>query len=315
MSVLSLSKLFNTVKEKSGLWLITVRAKFLTASILPVILGTAVAHWHTELFNFSLFILSIIGVVLLHSGANILNDYYDFKSGADVLNENPTQFSGGSGVLVNGLLKEKTVKNIGLLSIILGTSTGFYLALNTGYFVFIIGMIGMLLGVFYTAPPLKLAYRGFGEVIVGFVFGPLIVLGSYYVQVGTLSTIPVVAGIPLGFLIAGVLYINQFPDYKPDKLAGKNNLVVKLGPKKAVKGYTLIIASAYLSVLLGFLFFLIPSYAIIALGTLPLSYKSKGILGLNFINTKKLLPANALAIQTHLITGLLLSLGYLIPVL
>ncbi len=239
-----MTTLFATKKEyETSVWIKALRAPFFTASIVPVFLGTTVAYAFNNVFNPAYFILTLIGVVLLHAGGNMLNDYFDYISGADINNETPTPFSGGSRVLVDGLLKPESILQASILSIALGLGIGGFLAYKLGVPIIVLGVFGVLCSIVYSAPPFKLAYRGLGEFIVGLAFGPLIVFGSYYVQTGAVSIAPIFASLPIAFLIAAVLYINEFPDYEADKKAGKNQLVVLLGLKNAVMGYGLIITS------------------------------------------------------------------------
>ncbi len=298
-------------KYETTVWIQALRAPFFTASIVPVILGAAVAFTYNRAFNPPYFFLTLIGVVSLHAGGNMLNDYFDYKSGADIINETPTPFSGGSRVLVDELLKPQSILQATVLSIAIGLGIGSFLALKFGYIIIVLGIMGVICGILYSAPPFKLAYRGLGEVVVGIAFGPLIVIGSYYVQTQTLSQKAIVASMPIAFLIAAVLYINEFPDYKPDKKAGKNQIVVLLGSEKAVKGYGLITAAAYVLILIGVITGLMPPLTIIGLLTYPQAKKAYKILKKHHKDTPNLLPANAMTIKIHIQTGLLLSLGYL----
>ncbi len=241
----------------------------------------------------------------------MLNDYFDYKSGADIINQTPTPFSGGSRVIVDGLLKSQRILQASILSIAIGLGIGGFLALKFGTVIILLGIMGVICGVAYSAPPLKLAYRGLGEVVVAIAFGPLIVLGSYYIQTQTFSQEALVASLPIAFLITAVLYINEFPDYEADKKADKNQIIVLLGPEKAVKGYRLITATAYVLILIGVLSGLMPPLAIIAILTYPQSNKAYKILKKHCKDIENLIPANAMTIKIHLQTGLLLSLGYL----
>jgi 1,4-dihydroxy-2-naphthoate octaprenyltransferase len=193
-------------------------------------------------------------VLCLHAGANMSNDYFDHKSGTDDINvEFGGHLTGGSRMIQTGILQPRQVLLEALVYYAAGTLIGLYLAWVRGPWVLVIGLTGVLSGYFYTAPPVVLAARGLGEVVVGLNFGLLIALGTYYVQTGQLAWEPAIAGLPASFLLAGVLYINEFQDMPADKAAGKNNLVVRQGRQDAVPGYALIMAAAYLSIILGVL--------------------------------------------------------------
>ena len=114
-----------------------------------------------------------------------------------------------------------------------------------------LGLIGFVSGLFYTAPPFKFSSRkGMGELLIGLNFGPLMVAGSALVQTGQLLPEAFLAGIPIGFLIAAVVYMNEFPDYDSDKATGKNTLIVALGPERARAGYVALITSAFVSIVI-----------------------------------------------------------------
>jgi 1,4-dihydroxy-2-naphthoate octaprenyltransferase len=304
------SVFFHKEKYNIGLWIRALRAPFFTASIIPVILGTAVAFAHNGELNIVYFILVLSGAVSLHAGGNLLNDYFDFKSGVDVINKNPTPFSGGSGVLVEELLTPNSILIASIISSIIGLLIGAYLALKLGLIIILLGGLGVFLGIIYTAPPFKLVYRGLGEGVVALAFGPIIVFGSYFVQTAIFSISPIVASMPIALLIAAILYINEFPDYEADRMAGKNQLVVKLGFEKAVKGYGLVMALTYLSIIFSIIFSFMPFPVILGLLTVPMARNAYKILRENYRNVLQLLPANALTIKVHLLTGILLSIGY-----
>jgi 1,4-dihydroxy-2-naphthoate octaprenyltransferase len=175
-----------------------------------------------------------------------------------------------------------------------------------------LGIVGILLGYLYTAPPVRLVHRGLGEVAVALGFGPLIVLGSYYVQTGRFSLEAFFASLPVALLIAAVLYINEFPDRQWDTRAGKMTLVARMSVKRAITGYELIIAATYLSIIGGVLLRLLPWPTLIALITIPLAWKAIKGLRRNHSLPYRLIPSNANTVFTHLYTGLLLFAGYVV---
>jgi 1,4-dihydroxy-2-naphthoate octaprenyltransferase len=144
------------------------------------------------------------------------------------------------------------------------------------------------MGIVYSAPPFRMVYRGLGEAVVALAFGPLITVGAYYVQTGSFSPAPFYASMPVAFLIAAVLMINEFPDYEADKKAGKNQLVVKLGPDKAVRVYGLIVAFAYASILIGVLLGAMPFPALIGVLTIFQAKKAYNLLCAHHSRAKKL---------------------------
>lgn len=297
--------------NKLVLWLKALRAPFFTAAIVPVLVGTAYAH-HKGFFNLHLFLLALIGMICFHAGCNLANDFFDHKNKTDWVNKTPTPFSGGSRLIQNGEMTAKDIFIEAMIFFIIGTIIGIYLYLKTGPMLLVIGLSGAFLAFFYSAPPLWLASRGIGEFAVGIGFGALPVLGAYYVQTKSLSYDALLLSVPIGLLIAAVVYINEFPDHNADKEVNKKTLVVRLGPQKAVIGYNAIIILTYIFVILLIALKILPLYGLIIFITLPIAIKAMKILKENYENIPKLLPANAGTIQLHLSIGLLMGLSILV---
>lgn len=303
---------WSRLKNKAEHWYTEVRPAFLTAAALPVLLGTVIAWALTGAISWVYFLLALLAGVLLQAGTNVMNDYFDHRSGNDEANQEFVRpFSGGSRLIQLGLLSPVEVLTEGLFLFAAGTLLGIYLALTRGPFIFALGAIAILSGFFYTGRPFNWASRGLGEIMVGLNFGPLMVLGAYYVQTQQLSWLPVLAGLPLGFLIAAVLYINEFPDYNADKKVGKKTWVVRLGKERAVWGYGVIMAAVYISLLIGVLVGKLPPVTLIMALTLPLAIRAIQLARRYYANSFDLAPANALTITGHLLVGLLLTLAYI----
>jgi len=294
-------------------WFKAVRAPFFTATIIPILLGSITAWYEWGLFSWFKFILALIGGILIHSGANLANDYFDHLWGCDEKNPTPTPFSGGSRVIQDGLLAPKKILYASLVSFILGSGIGLYLNyLSKGNTILLLGVIGVFLGFFYTAKPFRIGYSSFGELAVGVGFGPLLILGSYYVQAQVLPFKVFLISIPIGILIAAVLFINEFPDYAADKAVGKRTLVVILGKKKSVILYHILLASAYLAITALVIFKLLPFISLIVFLSLPLAFRAYITSKKNFERIYELLPANSSTIGLHSMIGLLLSAGFLL---
>jgi 1,4-dihydroxy-2-naphthoate octaprenyltransferase len=290
-----------------------VRAPFLTAIVVPVLVGTCVA-WSEGNLHVGYFLLTFVGAVCVQAASNMSNDYFDHLAGTDESNRELTPFSGGSRVIQDGTFGARQVLIVSVILYVVGAAIGVYLALVRGWPVLWIGLIGVFVAFFHNAPPFRLYYLvpGLGELAVGLGFGPVTVLGAYYVQAQQLDLGALWASIPVGLLIAAVLYINEFPDYQADKSVGKKTLVVALGRERAVWGYMALLIAAYVMVVLGVALRILPLTALLALLVLPLVYR--GIQGARRFhsNTPKLIPTNAMTIQIHLLTGLFLCVGYII---
>jgi 1,4-dihydroxy-2-naphthoate octaprenyltransferase len=294
-------------------WIIAMRAPFFTASAIPVLVGTALAWNMTGRFDWFKFLLVLIGVPLFNAGTNCANDYYDHRTGNDELNVNPTPFSGGSRVIQTGVVPPRQMLFASFFFFGLGSIIGLYLnAVTPGNLILYLGIFGLITGFFYTAAPVLIGYRGIGELVVGLDLGTLAIIGAYYVQAHSLNWSVFWISLPIGFLVAAILYINQFPDYDADKAVNKKHLVVRLGKKKAVYGYYLLIAGTYLVIAGSAIFKMVTPFVLISFLTLPLSWGAVRILKSHYDKFTELIPAQAKTIQTHLFVGLLLSLGLVI---
>lgn len=294
-------------------WIKAVRAPFFTATIIPVVLGSVVGWYDTSRFLWQRFWLALAGAVLIHAGTNLANDYFDHTSGCDEANPNPTPFSGGSRVIQEGLISAKGVFYFAAGCFMAGSAIGLYLNhICGGNAILILGVIGVFLAVFYTAKPFRIGYGSFGELACGLGFGPLMVLGSYYVQAQALPFKVFLVSIPVGILIALVLFINEFPDYVADKAVDKRTLVVVLGKKGAVVLYHILLMAVYVSIIFLTAFGYIPKLALLTFLSLPLALKAFFTAKNNFDRIYELLPANAATIGLHSLIGILLILGHVL---
>ena len=296
------------------LFLRATRLPFLTATFVPILLGIAVAAWKDG-FNWWLALLTVVGGACIHLGINVANDVFDTRSGADEANVNPTQFSGGSRVILYGLLSLRQMEMLAAAFFAAGIGIGVALAATRGWDLLWVGIAGALIGVFYTAPPLKLVHRGLGEICVFLGFGPIMALGAYFVQAQDYALEPLLASIPVGILIALVLYVNEVPDRPADAAAGKGTLPVRLSKDAVVNGYALAVAAAFALIAVFAVTGLIVRPAIIALAAAPLALPVYRALRDLYESPYALMPAMAKNIQLHLATGVLLILGYVIAII
>ncbi len=293
------------------LFLRATRLPFLTATFVPILLGIAVAAW-TNGFSWWLALATLVGGAFIHLGLNVANDVFDTTSGADEANVNPTQFSGGSRVVLYGLV---SLRNLALLSLgfyAAGIAIGVGLAAIRGWDLLWLGVVGALLSFFYTAPPLKLVHRGLGEIVVALGFGPIMALGAYFVQAREYDLEPLLVSIPVGILIALVLYVNEVPDRPADAAAGKRTLPVRLSKDTIVNGYAAAVVLAFALIAVFAISGLIVRPAIIALAAAPLAIPVYRALRESYDQPYALMPAMGKNIQLHLATGVLLIAGYVI---
>ncbi len=301
--------------RKNGAWRIWYRATrfhFVPPSILPAILGSVIAWSRSHVFDAGLFCLVVAGVTINHVGLNMIDDVFDYLQNVDTAADEKNPYTGGSGVLTEGLLTAGQMFRGAMICFAATALIGFYLTWTCGWVVLVFGVIGMASSLFYTMPPVKFGYRGFGELGLLVNFGPIIVLGSYYVQTGTMALEPLLASLILGFMMWSMIIINEIPDYEEDRRGGKWNLVARFGRKTAVKLYTGGLVAAYTILLLSILLKVAPLLALFGFASLPLTLKSLRLLKANYRDRIKLVPANLAMIRVHALTGISLILGYLI---
>ena len=291
-------------------WLVIMRLPFLTATFVPLFAGAAVANMLGYTVSWTWLGLTILGGSLLHIGTNTANDYYDHTSGTDEANVNyMVPFSGGSRSIQMGLISAKGMLTVSIVAFTLSAVVGVPLIQKAGLPVLWLGLIGFLSGLFYTAPPFRFASRrGLGELLIGLNFGPLMVAGSTLVQTGKLHPEAFLAGIPIGLLVAAIVYVNEFPDHDGDKATGKNTLIVVFGPEKARLGFVILISGAFLSIAIMAANGTFPMLTLISLLA---SYFAINIVKVlyKYYDNRLLQPANAGTINLHAITGILFCIG------
>jgi 1,4-dihydroxy-2-naphthoate octaprenyltransferase len=289
----------------------TTRLPFLTATIVPVILGILIAA-SDGAFDLLTAVLTVVGASFVQLAINVSNDVFDTTQGADDANVTPTQFSGGSRVVQYGLVTFRQMATLAFAFFVAAGLVGLLLlALRGSPALLAIGVVGFIVGLGYTAPPLKLVYRGLGEIAVAVGFGPLMLLGAYVVQTrGSLAVEPFVASLPIALLIALVLYVNEIPDRRGDARAGKRTLPVRFGQRTIVTGYRLVVAAAFAVLVAGVAVGLLPIPALLMLLTLPLALRVERGLAPNYDNPYGLMAVMGVNIRLHLYAGLLLVAAY-----
>src|SRR3989454_3116288 len=219
-----------------GLWFQALRAPFLIASIIPVLVGALAAWQIRSAFNLPFFLLCLLGAVFIHLGANMANDALDFRSGNDANVHHLNPFAGGSRVLIRGVLNPRTHLAVAFAFLGLGSLIGIYLVTQVGTALLWIGILGVAVAYSYVRPPLRLAHRGLGEIAVGLEFGPVTVLGTYYVLARTFDSAAIVLSISFGLLVAGGPPVEQGPASPPGPAGGGRTLVGRLGVSRANAG-------------------------------------------------------------------------------
>lgn len=287
-------------------WIRAIRIRFLLASAIAAANGMSVAFWKYGIFDFSYAALTFAGVLCLHASVDLLNDYWDYKRGIDNITKR-TKFSGGTGVLPEKLLDPKTVYKIGIVFLITGALIGTYFVVIRGVTIAIILGFAILAIYFYST---RIVNSGLGEVFV-MIKGIMIVLGSFYVQVGIIEPIAIYVGIIIGILSASVLFINSFPDYDADRNSGRRTLVILLGKQKAVKIISLPIIAPYVLITIGIFLGYTKPLSLVCFSSLPYVVKIIKHIG-EYDNLEKFVPTMAATVMYARITGVLLAFSFLL---
>lgn len=220
--------------------------KITLASMASLVIGAAVAARTAPLHLGWLFATGL-ALFFVETAKNASGDVFDFDSGDDVAiaPTEQTPFSGGKRVILDGLLTRGQTMAVAGVFYVLAAAGGIWIATAREPLVLAVGLVGMAAAYFYHAPPLRLAYRGLGELAVGITYGPLIACGAALVQTGRIELGAIALSVPLGMLIAAFLVINELPDARADRVAGKNTLVVSWGRHRAVWLVRLLIGGAF----------------------------------------------------------------------
>ncbi|GAI10525.1 unnamed protein product, partial [marine sediment metagenome] len=206
---------------KLKIWFLETRPQFLLLSVVLAFLGTCLA-WYNGAFHLGYAVLAFVGLLLAHISINVLNDYFDYRSGIDLATKR-TPFSGGSGILPAALLKPRQVFWLGMSSFLLAGAIGIYFVMVRGWFLLPLLLVGAICIFLYTPVITKL---GWPEWAPGVGMGTLPVLGAYFVQTGGYTLPAVIAAIPSGILVHNLLLLNEFPDTEADKGAGRRTLPI-----------------------------------------------------------------------------------------
>lgn len=288
-------------------WLRAIRIRFLLASVISVFLGLAIGWWQRSSINLEFAVLTMAGVVALHASVDLLNDYWDYKRNIDT-DTSRTKFSGGTGVLPEGLLKSSEVYRVGIIMLVIGALIGTYFVLERGITIAIILGFAIISIYFYST---RIVDSGLGEVFVA-IKGAMIVLGTYFVQSGQITVEPVLAGIVSGILSSTVLFVNSFPDHDADKLHGRRTLVILLGRQKAASVVWVFPALSYGIVIIAIVLHFFPIASLVTLLSIPIAVKSSMVLQHKFDRVESLVPVMRSFVSYSRITGSLLVVSFVV---
>ncbi|MFB0559192.1 MAG: prenyltransferase [Dehalococcoidales bacterium] len=288
------------------IWFLETRPQFLLLSVVLAFLGTSVA-WYDGYFHLGYALLAFVGLLLCHISVNVLNDYFDYRSGIDLATKR-TPFSGGSGVLPAALLKPGQVFWLGLVSFLLAIPIGIYFVVARGWLLLPLLAVAAICVLLYTPVITRL---GWPEWAPGVGLGALPILGVYFVQTTAYTQSAIIAAIPPGILVHNLLLLNEFPDAEADEKAGRKTLPITMGKGRAGMVYSILTVVVYLWIIGAVVAGQMPAFSLIALLTLPFAIKA--IQGaLRHQEMSKLMPAMGNNIMVVLLAQLLMGIGYIL---
>lgn len=287
------------------MWVQAVRPFSFTASIVPVLLGAAVAGTQ-GLFDPRLLLLTLVAAVAIQGAANLFSDYFDYRGGYDT----PESY-GSSGVLNQGILQPSEVFLGGLVLLLLSTAIGVYLAATRGTAVLMLGALGVLGAYFYSGRPVAYKYRALGDPVIFLLFGPLMALGAYYVQAQAIELVPILYALPVGCLVTAILHVNNTRDIPFDGRGGAVTVARALGLQGSkVLLYGLLVA-AYVLLIAGVVAGAFVRWSALALLSAPLAWSLARRVGAA-ADSRDLVLLDIAAARVHLVFGLLLVAGVLL---
>jgi 1,4-dihydroxy-2-naphthoate octaprenyltransferase len=287
-------------------WFLETRPQFLTLTVVLAFLGTVIA-WYYDYFHLGRALLAGIGLLLAHISVNTLNDYFDYRSGIDLVTKR-TPFSGGSGILPAKLLTPRQVLWLGLGSLILAVPIGIYFIVVSGWQLLPLLLVAAFFIVLYCPLILK---RPWPEWAAGAGLGTLPILGMAFVQMGSYTWETVIAAIPSGFLVHNLLLLNEFPDAEADRQAKRKTMVITSGKKGAGIFYSAVAIAVYIWIIAWSLAGYMPLWTLLALITLPLTIRAiNGALHCD--DPSKLMPGMASNVMAILATQLLMGIGFIL---
>lgn len=294
---------------KAKLYFLVTRPQFLLLAVVLGILGACIA-WFDGYFNPFDAILAGVGLILAHASCNALNDYFDYKSGVDKATT-VTPFSGGSGLIKQGLLTPKEVFWFGMICLLIDVPIGLYFCFTKGWLLLPLIIVAALCVVFYSPVILKGYWPEWSP---GLGLGILPILGMYFSQTGAYTWHALIASIPAGFLVHNLLLLNEFPDIEADKIGKRKTLPITLGRRGAAIVYTIFTILVYVWIAGAVALKAMPVFTLLGLLTIPLAVPA--ITGsFHSEDREKLMSAMASNVLVVLLTQFLMAIGYVLSVI
>lgn len=260
--------------ERINLWRAIARDYTLPQTVISYVFAVVLAskHYNVDIW---LSFLGLIGALLAHMSVNILDDYFDWKNGSvkeykKLLDAGEQAKTHKCFYLEQGLTSHKSLLIVALSMDGVAGLIGLYIALHVGISVLIIAALAGFLGFFYSAPPFKFSYRGMSELVIGIVYGPLLLSGAYITAGGMIDKTILFSSIIIGIFVANISFVHCIMDFKSDQNAGKTSLATLLkSPKNATVALFIFYVIAFLLIIIGILAKIFPIATLLTLIILP----------------------------------------------
>ncbi|MDK2822066.1 MAG: 1,4-dihydroxy-2-naphthoate polyprenyltransferase [Clostridia bacterium] len=302
------SKEYRIIQRKPNtnwnVWWRLLRPHTLTASFVPVFIGTALALL-TGPINIYLFLTMLLACILIQAATNMFNEYYDFKRGLDT-----AESVGIGGTIVRDGVTPKFVFYLAIAFLALATLLGVYICANSSWWIALIGIVCMAVGYLYTGGPYPIAYTPFGELFAGLFMGLIIILISFFIHTGTVTLDSVLVSVPSTILIGAILMANNIRDLDGDKKNGRHTLAIILGRNNAVKFLAGMFIFSYIWTC--FLVYRLQSpWLLLVFASIPKAFNAvKGFQGKTL--PIEMMPAMKATAETNTSYGFLLTIGLII---
>lgn len=293
-------------------WFLETRPQFLTLSVALVLHAAALAAWQnaklgTGAIDWWHALLAMLALALMHGAVDALNDWHDYsKTGID-RSVRRTPFSGGSGLVPEGVMSANEALGLGIGILVAGMAIGIYLVTVSGLPLLWIGLAGGLSVVLYTPFFTRI---GLGEIVAGLGLGALPIVGTYYVVTGRIDAVAWISGIPAALLTYNLLLLNEFPDAEADAAGGRHHMVVLLGKKSARWLYAAVEAGTYIAIVAGVLLGGLTPWALLGLGAAVPAFKAIATTLRHYESFEGLVPAQGMNVVAVLMTNVLMAVGY-----
>lgn len=276
-------------------------------TIISISLGVALAFYIDGIFNLPLYIITLIGSIALHAAANVANDYYDTKFGVDRPGSPTTRYR--PHPIIAGFMEPGDLIKMTVALLAISLLTALYLSIVVGYLALVLGVLGGIFAMAYTFPPFTYKYRALGELFVFLCWGPIMVLGAYYVQTGLVGWTPIIVSSTVGLLVSAVLLANNIRDIEYDAGTGIKTLAILLGRDGALKLYAAMILSPYIIMFSLVAIGILGVFSLLVFITLP-----KALSLVRLIRREVPDMSDPMTAQLVLMYGILLVLGIAIPI-